>query len=94
MLDADFTRLNTFDTEGEKQSVISLQLMAGGPIAVADQYNTIVSGDLKFYQNEELLALNKDGFVGKPLSDDLWNAKKSNMVRTDVRRRLYRRFFQ
>ena len=31
--------------------------------------------DLKFYQNEELLALNKDGFVGKPLSDDLWNAK-------------------
>ena len=75
VLDADFTRLNTFDTEGEKQSVISLQLMAGGPIAVADQYNTIVSGDLKFYQNEELLALNKDGFVGKPLSDDLWNAK-------------------
>lgn len=55
--------------------MISLQLMAGGPIAVADQYNTIVSGDLKFYQNEELLALNKDGFVGKPLSDDLWNAK-------------------
>lgn len=54
--------------------MISLQLMAGGPIAVADQYNTIVSGDLKFYQNEELLALNKDGFVGKPLSDDLWNA--------------------
>ena len=75
VLDADFTRLNTFKTEGEKQSVISLQLMAGGPIAVADQYNTIVSGDLKFYQNEELLALNKDGFVGKPLSDDLWNAK-------------------
>ena len=74
VLDADFTRLNTFKTEGEKQSVISLQLMAGGPIAVADQYNTIVSGDLKFYQNEELLALNKDGFVGKPLSDDLWNA--------------------
>ena len=22
-----------------------------------------------------MLALNKDGFVGKPLSDDLWNAK-------------------
>ena len=75
VLDADFTRLNTFKTEGEKQSVISLQLMAGGPIAVADQYNTIVSGDLKFYQNEELLALNKDGFVGKPLSDKLDDAK-------------------
>lgn len=73
VLDADFTRLNTFKTEGEKQSVISLQLMAGGPIAVADQYDTI-GDNLKFYQNKELLALNKDGFVGKPLSNKLDDA--------------------
>lgn len=85
VLDADFTRLNTFDTADEKQSVISLQLMAGGPIAVADQYNTIADGDLKYYQNEELLALNKDGFVGKPLSgaltdwkNQVWYGKMSN----------------
>lgn len=44
--------------------------MAGGPVTVADQYNTI-GGNLKFYTNSELLALNTDKFVGKPLSDKL-----------------------
>lgn len=70
ILDGDFIRLNTFDNDNEKQTVISLQLMAGGPVAVADQYTTI-DDNLKFYQNEELLALNKDRFVGKPKSDKL-----------------------
>ncbi|NDW11053.1 DUF5116 domain-containing protein [Dysgonomonas sp. 520] len=69
ILDGDFTRLNTFANDNEKQTAISLQLMAGGPIAVADQYNTI-GNNLKFYINEEMLELNKSGFVGKPLSDN------------------------
>lgn len=64
--DGDFIRLNTFETDAEKESVISLQLMAGGPITVADQHNTI-GDNLKFYQNEEMLALNVDRFAGKPL---------------------------
>ena len=42
--DGDFIRLNTFNTDAEKESVISLQLMAGGPITVADQHNTIGDG--------------------------------------------------
>lgn len=66
ILDGDFIRLNTFSTDDEKQSVISLQLMAGGPVTVADQPSTI-GDNLKFYTNEEVLALNRDGFVGKPL---------------------------
>ena len=74
ILDGDFIRLNTFSTDEEKQSVISLQLMAGGPVTVADQYNT-VGDNLKFYQNEELLALNTDKFVGKPLLSSLIDAK-------------------
>lgn len=74
ILDGDFIRLNTFDTDEEKQSVISLQLMAGGPITVADQYSTI-GDNLKFYQNEEMLALNTDKFVGKPLSSSIIDAK-------------------
>lgn len=84
ILDGDFIRLNKFDTDEEKQSVISLQLMAGGPIAIADQYDTI-GEDVKYYTNYELLALNKDGFVGKPLSDSLndpnnqiWYGEMSN----------------
>lgn len=74
ILDGDFIRLNTFATDAEKESVVSLQLLAGGPVTVADQYNTI-GDDIKFYQNRELLALNRDGFVGKPLSGSLIDKK-------------------
>lgn len=43
-------------------------------MTVADQYSTI-GNDVKFYQNTELLALNADRFVGKPLSDKLNDPK-------------------
>lgn len=72
--DGDFIRLNTFATDAEKESVISLQLMAGGPVTVADQPHTI-GNDIRFYQNSELLELNKDKFVGKPLSGSLIDKK-------------------
>ena len=67
ILDPDFIRLNTFATDDEKRSVISLCLLAGAPIAVADQHDTI-GDNLRFYTNPELLELNRDGFVGQPLS--------------------------
>ena len=44
--------------------------MAGGPVAASDLPTTI-GNDMKYYTNNELLELNKDGFVGKPLSDKL-----------------------
>ncbi|MDQ9805786.1 hypothetical protein RFX75_02980, partial [Acinetobacter baumannii] len=59
ILDGDFIRLNTFDTDAEKQTVVSLQLMAGGPVAASDLPSTI-GNDMKYYTNDELLALNKD----------------------------------
>lgn len=70
ILDGDFIRLNTFTTDAEKETVVSLQLMAGGPVTVSDQYHNI-GDNLKFYTNSELLELNADRFVGKPLSDNL-----------------------
>lgn len=74
ILDGDFTRLNTLANDAECEFTISLQLLAGGPIAVADQYNTPnIDHLVTFYQNTELLALNADKFVGKPISDDLGN---------------------
>lgn len=73
ILDGDFIRLNKFTTDAEKQTVVSLQLMAGGPVAVSDQPSTIGS-DISFYTNDELLALNAAHFVGKPLSDKLNDA--------------------
>jgi hypothetical protein len=84
ILDPDFLRLNTFATDGEKKSAVSLCLMAGGPVTVADQYSTI-GNNLWVYQNREMLALNSDGFVGKPLSTDptddasqTWEGQMSN----------------
>lgn len=70
ILDGDFIRLNKFLTKAEKEFVISLQLMAGGPVTVSDQYHNI-GDNLQFYTNPEMLALNADRFVGKPLSDSL-----------------------
>lgn len=70
ILDGDFIRLNKFNNDAERETVISLQLMAGGPIAVADQ-NITVGDNLKFYTNSEILELNTDHFVGHPLSDKL-----------------------
>ncbi|NLB65989.1 MAG: DUF5116 domain-containing protein [Lentisphaerae bacterium] len=84
ILDPDFIRLNTFATDHEKQSVISLCLLAGAPVTVADQHNTI-GNNLPFYTNPELLELNRDGFVGRPLSTDpahndsqIWTGQLSN----------------
>jgi hypothetical protein len=70
ILDGDFLRLNRYDTDAERQTTVSLQLMAGGPVAVADQPSTIGS-NLPFYTNSEMLALRQDGFVGQPLSNQL-----------------------
>lgn len=68
ILDGDFLRLNRYATDAERQTAVTLQLMAGGPVAVADQPSTI-GGHVGFYTNDELLALRRDGFVGKPLKD-------------------------
>ena len=73
ILDGDFIRLNTYSNDEERKTVVSLHLMAGGTVSVADQYNSI-GASLWIYQNDEMLALNKDGFVGKPLSGDPTNA--------------------
>lgn len=83
-LDGDFIRLNTFQTDVEKRSVVSAHLIAGGPVSVADRHDTI-GDDLWLYQNDELLALNADGFVGEPLSNDpasaasqVWTGQMTN----------------
>ncbi len=84
ILDPDFIRLNTFTGDDEKRSVISLCLLAGAPVTVADQHDTIGT-DLWLYSNRELLELNRDGFVGQPLTHDptqaesqVWTGQLSN----------------
>lgn len=68
-LDGDFLRIHNFTgpyADNEKRTAISLFTMAGAPIAVADQYDTI-GDNLSYYTNPEILALKKEGFVGKPI---------------------------
>lgn len=84
ILDPDFLRINTFSGNDEKKSVISLCLLSGAPVTVSDQFNTI-GADVWVYQNSELLELNADGFVGKPLNNDpnnvnsqIWKGQLSN----------------
>lgn len=79
MMDGDFVRLNTVATDREKEFWITLLVMAGSPIAVADQYDT-VADNLRFYQNERLLSLAKEGFHASPLSRDLNDVKSSHWV--------------
>lgn len=83
-VDGDFIRMNTYSTDVERRTVLSMHLIAGGPIAVADRHNTI-DDHVWVYQNEEMLALNRDGFVGQPLTNDptnersqVWTGRLSN----------------
>ncbi|AIQ14286.1 TIM-barrel domain-containing protein [Paenibacillus durus] len=67
--DGDFLRLNTYTgqyADNERKTALSLFTIAGSPITIADQYDTI-GGNAKFYQNPELIELNKSGFAGKPI---------------------------
>lgn len=82
--DGDATRLNTLANDEEKKFTISIQLLAGGPIVASDRPSTI-GDNLRFYQNREMLALNADHFVGKPMDDKLcspgsniWHGAMSN----------------
>lgn len=78
MMDGDFVRLNTCKRPEEKAFWISLLVMAGSPIAIADQYNTI-GADTTYYRNRRILELVKEGFHGKPLSTDLSNKEQSSI---------------
>ena len=65
------------ETIYEGMTEITLHLMAGGPLQVADRPE-MLTGDkdwLWLYQNEEVLALNKDHFIGKPLSTNVWDVR-------------------
>ena len=66
-LDGDFLRIQNFTgpyADNKKRTAISLFTMAGSPLAVASQYDTI-GGNLSYLTNPQILALKQDGFVGK-----------------------------
>ncbi|WP_347551403.1 CBM35 domain-containing protein [Pseudalkalibacillus hwajinpoensis] len=87
ILDGDFLKLNTFEgnqAEKEKKTTLSLYTLAGSPIAIADQYDTI-GGNGKYYQNTELIEFNKMGLVGKPIYENATHYGESNASRDSER---------
>ena len=79
IMDGDFMRLNTMANDAEREFLFSLMVIAGSPLCIADQYDTI--GDAAYvYQNEEMIELNKVGFIGKPLSRDINDINSSRWV--------------
>ena len=78
MMDGDFVRLGTCQREEEKQFWITLLVMAGSPIAIADQYNTI-GDNLRYYQNGRVNALVQEGFHARPMSTDLSDREGSSV---------------
>ena len=59
--------------DAQKRSAVSLAAMAGSPICIADQYDTMNANapegidNKTYYLNKEILDLNQAGFVGKPM---------------------------
>ncbi len=49
--------------------------MAGSPVAIADQYDTI-GDNLRFLTNSRLISLVREGFYAKPLSRDIAHSCK------------------
>ncbi|WP_173917601.1 CBM35 domain-containing protein [Halobacillus sp. Marseille-Q1614] len=87
ILDGDFLKLNTFEgdhAENEKKTTLSLYTLAGSPIAIADQYDTI-KDNYKYYQNTELIEFNKMGLAGKPIYNSAEHYGESNDSRDSQR---------
>jgi glucan 1,6-alpha-isomaltosidase len=66
ILDGDPLIMQSFTRDEERQSAINLFTMAGAAIAITDRVDTI-GNNAHVFQNEEVLALRKDGLVGKPV---------------------------
>jgi glucan 1,6-alpha-isomaltosidase len=65
-LDGDFLIASGFATDDERRTGISLFTLAGSPICVSDTVDTIADHAWVF-QNPEMIAVNQDGFAGKPI---------------------------
>lgn len=80
VLDGDFMRLNTMASVDEMRFKFSIMVMGGSALTIADQFDTITEEAAEVYKNEELIALNKAGFVARPLSINIADKNSSRWV--------------
>lgn len=72
VMDGDFVRLNTCATDDERRFWLSLLVMAGSPVSIADQFDSPNIDSFKdLYCNQRLLSLAKEGFYARPLSREV-----------------------
>ena len=84
ILDGDFIWLSSFANDEEKKSALTINLIAGGAIALTEYTISDIQQSIHLLQNEEVFALNTYGFVGKPLSHDPVNQSPDNQAKTQV----------
>lgn len=65
ILDGDFLALSGYSSTAEQQTAVNLFTIAGSQLAITDRVDTI-GGDLGLWQNSAVLALRRQGLVGKP----------------------------
>ncbi|WP_258105675.1 RICIN domain-containing protein [Marinoscillum sp. MHG1-6] len=85
IMDGDFIWLSSFANDDEKKTALTINLIAGGAIALTEYDIEDIQQSIHLLQNNEVFALNEDGFVGKPLSHDvlddnslIWKGQMSN----------------
>ncbi len=78
--DGDFMRLNRLANTAERRFLFSLMVMGGSALAIADQFDTVTDDAMEIYRNAELIELNRQGFVAKPLSRNIHDVKSSTWV--------------
>lgn len=67
ILDGDFIIAHSFKTDSEAKAAVSLSIMAGAGLGMADTPERLGSRAW-VYKNSEILGLNKEGLIGRPLS--------------------------
>lgn len=78
IMDGDFVRLNTCATDDERRFWLTLLVMAGSPVAIADQFDSPNIDHFKdLYRNERLISLVKEGFFAHPLIRDISKGEES-----------------
>ena len=78
--DGDFMRLNRLANTAERRFLFSIMVMGGSALAIADQFDTVTDDAMEIYRNRELIELNRQGFVAKPLSRNIKDIKSSTWV--------------
>lgn len=79
VLDGDFVIAHSFRTDAEAKAAVSLPVLAGAGLGMSDIPEKL--GQRAWvYQNREILDLNQQGLIGKPLSRKLDSAADPNAL--------------